>query len=173
MFQVFQLMTLVVHCPVSGGENIIVSLDRVAIKKQEVRGVLLCVQNVARSPQITQTNFFSESGSTMLSESVAIANSITSNPVYAPRSILESACVSRVITDLHACWDRALCAVALPKTPLSAAIYVATLGTRRHQDLGCGFQMSWKKGALNMCQLFRLLLVLLDQAEFVLPPASA
>ena len=41
----------------------------------------------------------------MLSESVAIADSITSSPVYAPWSIVESACTSQVITDLRACWD--------------------------------------------------------------------
>ena len=42
----------------------------------------------------------------MLSESVAIADSITSSPVYAPWSIVESAFASEVITDLCACWDR-------------------------------------------------------------------
>ena len=42
----------------------------------------------------------------MLSESAAIADSITSNPVYAQRSVLESASASLVITDLRACCDR-------------------------------------------------------------------
>ena len=42
----------------------------------------------------------------MLSESVAIAVSITSSPVYAPWSVVESASVSEVNTDLCACWDR-------------------------------------------------------------------
>ena len=41
----------------------------------------------------------------MLSEFVAIADSITSSPVYAPWSVVESACASQVITDLCACWD--------------------------------------------------------------------
>ena len=41
----------------------------------------------------------------MLSESVAIADSITSSPVYAPWSVMESASASQVITDLCACWD--------------------------------------------------------------------
>ena len=70
--------------PGTHGENFIVRFDHVAIKEEEVFGVLLCVQNVVRSPYITQTSFFSESGLTMLSESVAIADSITSSAVYSP-----------------------------------------------------------------------------------------
>ena len=42
----------------------------------------------------------------MLSESVAVADSITSSPAYGPRSVVELACASQVITDLCACWDR-------------------------------------------------------------------
>ena len=86
-------------------ESFLVSLDRVAVKQEEVRGVLLCVQGFARSPHSTRRSFLSES-LTMLFESVAIADSITSSPVYAPWSIVESACASQVITDLSACWDR-------------------------------------------------------------------
>ena len=41
----------------------------------------------------------------MLSESVAIADSITSSPLYAPWSVVESASASQVIADLCACWD--------------------------------------------------------------------
>ena len=80
-------------------------MDRVSIKKEEVRGVLFCVQYFVRSPRFTQRNFFSETGLTMLSESVAIADSITSNPVYAPWSVDDSASACRVIADLCACWD--------------------------------------------------------------------
>ena len=42
----------------------------------------------------------------MLSESVAIADSITSRPVYMPWSVVESASASQVITDLYASWYR-------------------------------------------------------------------
>ena len=106
LFQVFQLTTLAIRGPAADGEKLIISLDRVAIKKEEVRGVLLCMQDSVRSPHFTQRSFFSESGLTMLSESVAIADSITSRPIYAPWSVMESACASRVIDDLCACWDR-------------------------------------------------------------------
>ena len=42
----------------------------------------------------------------MLSESVDIADSITSSPVYAPWSFVETACAGQVITHLRACWDQ-------------------------------------------------------------------
>ena len=42
----------------------------------------------------------------MISESVAIADSFTSSPVYAPWSVVESAYASQVITDLCLSWDR-------------------------------------------------------------------
>ena len=100
------LTTLVIRGSSTPGEAFSISLDCVAINKEEVRGVLLCVQDCVRSPHITQRIFFSETGLTMLSESVAIADSITSSSVYAPWSVVESASASQVITDLCACWDR-------------------------------------------------------------------
>ena len=42
----------------------------------------------------------------MLSESVAIADSITSSPVYAPWSVVASASANQVVADMCACWDR-------------------------------------------------------------------
>ena len=44
MFQVFQLTELVIRGPVSRGKKFIVTLDRVAIKEEETRDNLLCVQ---------------------------------------------------------------------------------------------------------------------------------
>ena len=104
LFQVFQLTTVVISGPATHRERFIISLDRVAINEEEVSGVLLCVQDFFRGPHFTQRSFFSESGLTMLSEPVARADSITSSPVYAPWSVVESACASQVITDLCACW---------------------------------------------------------------------
>ena len=87
-------------------EAFTINLDRVAINKEEVRGVLLCVQDFVRSPHFTQRNFFSETGLATLSESVAIADSISSSPVYAPCSVVASASSSQVIGDMCSCWDR-------------------------------------------------------------------
>ena len=106
MFTVFQLTALVSHDPATRGERFIVNLVRVAVKEEEMRGVLLCVQDIVRSPQFSQKSFFSDSGWTMLSESVAIANFVTPSPVYAPWSIAETACGGQVVSDLRACWDR-------------------------------------------------------------------
>ena len=136
MFQVFQLTALVIRGPPAQGEEFTISLDCVAIKKEEVRGVLPCVQDFVGSRHFIQTNFVSETGLAMLSESVAIADSITSSPVYAPWSVVESASVSQVITDLCACWDWVVCVVALPKTKVSAGITVAPLGMRQFQGQG-------------------------------------
>ena len=106
MVQVFQLATLVIRGSPTQGEEFTISLGRVAIKKEEVRGVLLCVQDFVRSPHFTQRNFFPETCLTLLSESVAIADSITSSPVYAPWSVVESASAQQVVSDLCAGWDR-------------------------------------------------------------------
>ena len=105
MFQVFQLTTLVIHGPATHGEKYPISLNRVVIKEEEVRGVLLCVQDFVRSPHFTQRGFFTESGLTMSFESVAFADSITLSLVYAPWSVVESVYSGQVITDLCACWD--------------------------------------------------------------------
>ena len=106
LFQVIQLTTLVIRWHAIHGEKFIVSLNCVTIKEEEMRGVLLCAQDFVRSLHFTQRSFFSESGLTMLSESVAIADSITSSPVYAPWSVVESACANHIITHLFACWER-------------------------------------------------------------------
>ena len=78
MFQVVQLTALVVRGPATRVETFSISLDIVAIPDREGHGVLLCVQDFVRSPLFTQWRIFSESDLTMLSESVAIADSIPS-----------------------------------------------------------------------------------------------
>ena len=106
-FQVFQLTTLLIRGSATSGKKFFVILDRLAISEEEMRGVLLCVQDFVRSPSFTKRSLFSESGvTTMLSESVSIADSITSGAVYALWNFVETACAGQVIIDLHACWDR-------------------------------------------------------------------
>ena len=108
VFQVFQLTTPVIRGSSTWCEDFTISLDRVVINKEEVRGALFCVKDFVRSPHFTQRNFFSETGLTMLSESVAIADSIASSPVYAPSSVFASASASQVIAYMCACWDRVM-----------------------------------------------------------------
>ena len=57
-------------------------------------------------PALHTEEFFSETGSTLLSESVAIADSIASSPIYAPWCVVASASASQVIADMCTCWDR-------------------------------------------------------------------
>ena len=173
MFQVFQLTALVIRGSPVQGEAFTVCVDRVIIKMEEVRGVLLCVQDFVRSPHFTQKNFFSKTGFPMLSESVAIADSIMSSPVHAPWSAVESASASQVITVLCVCVGIGWChVVAPPKTQVSAGLMVAPLEVRQRQGQGWGYQTSLRRGALSTCRLLRLILVLLGQAKFVLPPVS-
>ena len=56
MLQVFQLTTLVIRGVPTSGEKFTISLDRVAISEEEVRGVLLCVQAVSYTHLTLPTN---------------------------------------------------------------------------------------------------------------------
>ena len=101
MFQVLQLTALIVPGPSTPGEKFMISVDRIAAPDRGRRGVLLCVQDYALSSYFTRKSFFSESGLTMMSESVATADNITSSSVYAPWSHAETVSAGRVVTALR------------------------------------------------------------------------
>ena len=84
------------------------TLDRVAIREDIVRGVLLCVQDFVRDPVFTQRSFFSETGVEMLSEAAAISDSITSSSLYVPWSAVETESSARIIPDLETCFEKAV-----------------------------------------------------------------
>ena len=107
-FQVFQLTALALRGPLPSEEKFAVKLDRVAIREDIVRGVLLCVQDFVRDPVFTQRSFFSEAGVEMLSEAAAISDSITSSSLYVPWSAVESESSARIISDLRTCFEKAL-----------------------------------------------------------------
>ena len=90
------------------GEKFTVTLDRVAIREDIVRGVLLCVQDFVRDPVFTQRSFFSETGVEMLSEAAAISDSITSSSLYVPWSAVETESSARIIPDLETCFEKAV-----------------------------------------------------------------
>ena len=100
--QLFQLTPLVIRGFPTCGNRFIMNPDRVVIK-DEVRGVLLCVQVFIRIPHFTQRSFWLESGLTTLSESVTIADSIMSSSVYPPWSSIGKACAGQLLSDLRAC----------------------------------------------------------------------
>ena len=106
--QVFRLTALALRGPLPSREKFSVNLDRVAIREDIVRGVLLCVQDFVRDPVFTQRSFFSETGVEMLSEAAAIADSITSSSVYVPWSPVESESSAQFIVDLKTCFEKAV-----------------------------------------------------------------
>ena len=87
------------------GERSVITLDWVAIKEEEVRGLLFCVQDFVRNPHFTE-RFFSESGVTLLSEAAAIADSNTGSCVFAPWSQIESQSSGQVVADLKTCLEK-------------------------------------------------------------------
>ena len=108
LFQVIQLTALVTLGPVTSGERFMVNLDRVAIREEFVRCVLLCVQDSMRDPVFAQRNFFSETGVTMLSEAADISDSITNSSLYDRWSKVEGDSWGRIIADLKTSFERAL-----------------------------------------------------------------
>ena len=78
------------------------------IEEDDVRGALLCVQDIVRSRHFTQRNFFSDFGITLLAVSAAICDSITGNAVFEPWSNEETASCSQVVVEVCACVDRAV-----------------------------------------------------------------
>ena len=72
----------------------------------------------------------------MLSESVAIADSISSSPVYAPWSVFASASSSQVIADVCSCWGRVVWRRRSAKDRVSAGTKEAALGLKQCQGQG-------------------------------------
>ena len=60
----------------STGEKFIISLERVMIAKDEVRGAVLSVQDFVKSLVFTQRVFFADSGIVMLADSAAFCQKI-------------------------------------------------------------------------------------------------
>ena len=78
------------------------------IREDDVRGVLLRVQDFVRSPHFTQRNIFSDSGVTMLVESAALCDSIPNSAVFEPWSHVETASRSQVVAEVCACVNQAV-----------------------------------------------------------------
>ena len=124
--------------PATRGERFFIKLDCVAIKEEEVRGVLLCVQDFVHSPHFTQRSFISESSLTMLSESVAIADSITLSSIFAPWSLVGTACLGHVVSDLYACWDQVVLRRRTAKDTSERCDHGGTSGSQTASKPGVG-----------------------------------
>ena len=80
--QLFQLTALFVPGPQTSGEKFVINLDLVLVAESEVRGALLCVQDFVKSPHSIHWSFFSDSGIAILTESLAISDSISTGAVF-------------------------------------------------------------------------------------------
>ena len=79
-----------------------------AIGKEVVRGVLLCVRGFVRDPVFTQRSIFSETGVETLSGAAAISDSITSSSLYETWSKVDRKSSGRFIADLKTFFEKAL-----------------------------------------------------------------
>ena len=103
-----QLTACIVREPLTSGEIFVISLDRCVIVESEVRGTLLRVQDLVRSPHFAQRNFFSDSRIAMLTQSATICDSIPSSAVFELWSQVEFASRSQMVADVCASVNRAV-----------------------------------------------------------------
>ena len=110
----------------------------------------------------------------MLSESVAIADGITSSPVYAPWSVVESASARQVIADLCACWDRVVLRRRTTKDTSERWYNGSSPRNETPSRPGVTIPEVVEDGRVEYVPVAppSLLLVLLGQTRSVLPPAS-
>ena len=172
MFQNIQLTALLIRRHATRGQRFNKSFDRVAIGEGEVRSGLLCLQDFVRGPHLTQRSFFPSSRMTMLSESASVTDSTKSNSVFAPWSLVRTACAGQVLKDLRACWDRVFLCRETAKDISKPWYHSGTLQSQAASTPVVTISVSWNRGMSSLCQLLRLLLVLLGPAKFVNPPAG-
>ena len=79
-----------------------VSLNRVAIDHEKVKGAVVCVQDFARHPLFTQRNFFSETGISMLNTAVTAADAVRNSSKFDPWGAI-GVKAGPVIADLKSC----------------------------------------------------------------------
>ena len=137
-----------------------------------MRGVLLCVQGCVWSPHFTWSSVFSESGLTMLCESVVVPESITLSPVYAAWSVVESTCARQVITDLCVCWDRVVLSRRTAKDTSERWYHGGTPRNATASNPGVRISNVVEEGRLEYVPVTSPALGPPGQAKFVPPPVS-
>ena len=106
-FHVFQLTVLVVRGALESHPIFTVSLDGVAINHEKMNGAVACVQDFVQHPLVTQRNFFSETGISMLNTAVATVDALRHSSEFGPRRAtgVEAALG---IADLKSCQEKVL-----------------------------------------------------------------
>ena len=136
VFQVFQLTTLVIRGSPTQGEEFTISLDRVAIKKEEVRGVLLFLQDFFWSPHFTQRNFSRRQAGLCwlnLLLSLIALRQVLFMPHGQLLNLPPRAKSLVICAPIGIGW---CCVVALLRTLVSAGIMVAPRGVKERQGQG-------------------------------------
>ena len=104
-FQIFQLAALVVKGPSELHSVFIVSLNGNAISHEQVKVAVACVQDFVRHPLITQKNFFSETGISMLNTVITAADSVQNSSKFDFAGAIGVE-AGPVIVDLKSCREK-------------------------------------------------------------------
>ena len=83
-----------------------INLDRVAVSREAVEGVIYCVQEFGRDPLFTQKSLFSDSAVARLKYAVAVADSVIVSEQFSPWSVFEDGCNQDVVIDMQSCHEK-------------------------------------------------------------------
>ena len=84
-----------------------VSLNRVAIDHEKVKGPVACVQDFVRHPLFTQRSFFSEIGISMLNTAVTAADDVRKSARFDPWGAIDVE-AGPVVADLKSCREKVM-----------------------------------------------------------------
>ena len=85
-----------------------INLDRVAISREAVEGVITCVRDFVRDPLSTQKSFFSDSGVAMLKDVVDVLDSVIVSEELNLWSVSGDECKQQVVSGLQPCQEKVL-----------------------------------------------------------------
>ena len=81
------------------------SLDRVTIDRRSTDCAIGCVQSLVRDLLLTQRDFFTDNGISMLLSAVNVASSVCEDSVYDPWTVILREGYAAVVADLKRAYD--------------------------------------------------------------------
>ncbi len=81
------------------------SLDRVTIDQRSIDSAVCSVQSFVRDPLLTQRDFFTDNGISMLLSAVNVAGSVYEDSVYDPWTVISPEGCATVVADLKRAYD--------------------------------------------------------------------
>ena len=82
-----------------------INLDRVMIDRRAIKPAVCCVQSFVRDPLITQRDFFTDNGISILLSAVNVAGSVCEDSVYDPWAVICPEGYAAVVSDLQKAYD--------------------------------------------------------------------